>query len=216
MTLTAKKSILGLTGASLLLLAACDQNDGYRNTRTGAAAGAGFGAVVGSLLSDDKGKGAAIGAVVGGIAGSAYGNYLDKQEASLRGSLGNDVQIQNTGSQLILTMPQDILFATDSATLRPDLTSDLQKVAQSLNEYPATRVQVVGHTDNTGTAAYNQQLSQRRAASVANTLINYGVSSGRISAFGRGEDQPKASNLTAEGRQQNRRVEIVIIPTGQN
>ena len=110
-------------------------------------------------------------------------------------------------------MPQDILFATDSASLRPDLTSDLMTVASSLNEYPRTTVQVIGHTDNTGDAAYNQQLSARRASSVANILIQNGVSAGRIQSFGRGEDQPRASNLTPEGRQQNRRVDIVILPT---
>ena len=109
-------------------------------------------------------------------------------------------------------MPQDILFATDSAALRPDLQSDLRTVAQSLLAYPNTTVQVIGHTDNTGDASYNLNLSQRRAASVANVLISQGVPGFRVQTFGRGEDQPIADNLTPEGRARNRRVEIVILP----
>ena len=118
----------------------------------------------------------------------------------------------NTGSELIVNLPQDILFATDSASLRGDLTQDLQAVARSLLNYPNTTVQVVGHTDNTGSAAYNQDLSQRRAQSVASVLQANGVPGGRIVAFGRGEDQPIASNLSVAGRAQNRRVEIIIRP----
>ena len=101
----------------------------------------------------------------------------------------------------------------DSADLSGSLVGDLRTVASSLNQYPGSVVQVVGHTDNVGDAGYNYDLSERRARSVAGVLISSGVSSSRIQTFGRGEDQPKASNLTPEGRQQNRRVEIVILPT---
>jgi outer membrane protein OmpA-like peptidoglycan-associated protein len=211
------RPLLALTATALLLTTACTEtqmNDGQQNTRAGVAGGAALGALTGAIVSKDKGKGAIIGATVGAIAGGTYGSYLDKQEAALRGQLGSNVQIVNTGDRLIVTMPQDILFATDSASLRPDLTGDLVAVARSLNEYPATTVQVVGHTDNTGAAAYNQQLSARRANTVASVLIQNGVSAGRVQSFGRGEDQPRASNLTPEGRAQNRRVEIVILPTG--
>jgi len=211
------RATLALSATSLVFLAACEpmtRDDGYRNTRTGAATGALLGAAVGAIVSDDKGKGAAVGAVVGGLGGAAYGGYLDQQEAELRNQLGNNVGIVNTGDRLIVTMPQDILFATDSASLRPDLTGDLRTVAASLNKYANTTVQVIGHTDNTGAAAYNQNLSERRAQTVATTLINNGVSAARVRSFGRGEDQPRASNLTPEGRQQNRRVEIVILPNG--
>ena len=123
--------------------------------------------------------------------------------------------MRNTGDRLIVTMPQDILFATDSADLRPDLRADLRTVAQSLNDYPQSRVQVLGHTDNTGSAQYNLDLSQRRAGSVAGQLIAYGVDAGRIRTTGLGEDQPIATNLTAEGRAKNRRVEIVILPQAE-
>ncbi|WP_240789422.1 OmpA family protein [Pseudooceanicola onchidii] len=210
------RPMLAVTATALLLTTACTEmqmDDGRQNTRTGAAGGAALGAITGAILSKDAAKGAAVGAVVGGIAGAAYGGYLDQQEAALRNDLGSNVSIVNTGDRLIVTMPQDILFATNSSTLRPDLQGDLVTVARSLNEYPRTTVQVIGHTDNTGDAAYNQQLSARRASSVASVLVSNGVSSGRIQSFGRGEDQPRASNLTPEGRAQNRRVEIVILPT---
>ncbi|MGI3170135.1 OmpA family protein [Pseudooceanicola sp. C21-150M6] len=210
------RPVLALSAAALLTVTACSEaqmNDGRQNTRTGALSGAVLGGLAGAVVAGNNTKGAIIGATLGGIAGAAYGDYLDRQEAALRSDLGNNVSIVNTGDRLIVTMPQDILFATDSATLRPDLTSDLVTVARSLNEYPETTVQVVGHTDNTGDAAYNQQLSARRAQSVASVLINNGVSAGRVQSFGRGEDQPKVTNLTPEGRQQNRRVEIVILPT---
>jgi outer membrane protein OmpA-like peptidoglycan-associated protein len=209
----AKTTMFALTGVSMIALSACtDPNDGYRNTRNSAAIGGLVGAATGALVSDDQGKGAAIGAIVGGIAGAAYGGYLDKQEAELRNQLGNNVQIVNTGDRLIVTMPQDILFDTDSATLRPDLTTDIRTVGASINKYPDTTVQVIGHTDNTGEASYNQQLSTRRAQAVAAVLINSGVDSRRLQAIGRGEDQPRADNLSPEGRRQNRRVEIVILP----
>ncbi len=211
----AKSAVSMLCGVSILSLTACaDMNadDGYRNTRQNAALGGLLGAATGAIVSDDKAKGAAIGGILGGAAGAAYGGYLDKQEAELRGQLGSNVSIRNTGDRLIVTMPQDILFATDSASLRPDLRSDLRVVAQSINKYQDTVVQVIGHTDNTGSAEYNQQLSARRAQTVANTLTDYGVRSSRIDAFGRGESQPRATNQTSQGRALNRRVEIVIVP----
>ena len=214
------KTPLAVALGGAVFLSACgtdparlnDPTNPNRNTNKGALIGAGVGALVGNLAGGDT-EATAAGAVIGGLAGGVIGNQLDKQEAELRQQLGSQVDIRNTGDRLIVTMPQDILFATDSATLRPDLQSDLVAVARSLNEYPQTTVQVIGHTDNTGAAAYNQQLSARRAQTVSGVLVSNGVSSGRIQSFGRGEDQPKATNLTPEGRQQNRRVEIVILPT---
>ena len=132
----------------------------------------------------------------------------------MRNSFSNpNIPVTNYGDYLVVNMPQDVLFATDSAALRPDLSRDVQAVAQSLLKYPNSTIQVIGHTDNTGTAAYNQDLSQRRAASVAGVLMGSGVPSSRIATIGRGEDQPIASNLTPEGRSKNRRVEIIIRPT---
>ncbi len=198
------------------VLAACtpDPNAPPRqNTTTGALTGAVIGGIIGGQGKGDNTAQTIGGAVIGGLIGGAIGNDLDRQAAELRNSVSGNVGITNTGSELIVTMPQDILFAFDSDTLRPDLTNDLFAVARSLQRYPNSTVQVVGHTDNVGTSAYNQDLSQRRAASVANVLISAGVPGGRVVAFGRGEDQPVASNLTPDGRARNRRVDIIIRPT---
>ncbi|UOA28532.1 OmpA family protein [Pseudosulfitobacter sp. DSM 107133] len=189
-------------------------NDPKRNTKSGALAGAAAGALLGAAVSDDgdRGDGALIGAVLGGAVGAGVGYSLDKQEAELRQSLDNNVQITNTGDRLIVTLPQDILFATDSFAVRQGLRDDLASVAASLQRYPGSTVQVVGHTDSDGDAAYNQQLSERRANAVADVLMQNGVPYSRIQAFGRGESQPVATNLNAAGKAQNRRVEIVILP----
>lgn len=190
-----------------------DPNNPNRKRDSGVLIGAATGAVLGNIVGGDT-KATAAGAVLGGVAGGVIGNQLDRQEAALRQSLDNDqVIITNTGDRLIVTLPQDILFATDSFAVRPDLQADLRVVAANLRQYPNSTIQVIGHTDNTGDASYNQGLSERRAQSVANVLVGAGVSSGRVLAVGRGENQPVASNLTPEGRALNRRVEIVILPT---
>jgi len=175
--------------------------------------GAAAGAIIGGLTQDDGKKGAFRGAIVGAGLGGLTGAALDQQERDLRARLGTEAKIVNTGERLIVTMPQDILFASDSASLRPDLTSDIRSVASSLNTYGDSTVQVVGHTDNTGDAGYNQSLSLRRAQAVTAVLASEGVNSFRMQAVGRGEDMPLATNLTPEGRQLNRRVEIVITPS---
>ncbi|WP_147125987.1 OmpA family protein [Shimia ponticola] len=210
-----------VAGAGLIALSGCidatnfdpdapDQNRTQQGALTGAAVGAITGLATGG---DQKAKNAIVGAAIGAGAGALIGQRLDQQEADLRASLGNDqVRIRNTGSELIVTMPQDILFAIDSADLRPDLRRDLGALASNLQAYPDTTVDIVGHTDNTGDAGYNQALSQRRANAVSGELIANGVSSSRIRAFGRGEAEPVADNLTPEGRAQNRRVDIIIRP----
>jgi outer membrane protein OmpA-like peptidoglycan-associated protein len=202
--------------AGLALLAGCadltDPNNPNRNRDQGVLIGAGAGAVLGQIFGGDT-KATAAGAAIGGIAGGVIGNNLDKQEADLRADLGNDnVTITNTGDRLIVTLPQDILFATDSFAVRPDLQRDLRAIAGNLQEYPNSTIQVLGHTDSQGEATYNYQLSLRRANAVADVLMNAGVPFGRIQTIGRGEEQPVASNLSPAGMAQNRRVEIVILP----
>ncbi|MCX8507783.1 MAG: OmpA family protein [Rhodobacteraceae bacterium] len=215
-------TMLGLS-AGLFLVTACvpagqyDPNDPNARTRNGALIGAGLGALAG-VATGDGGKNkldrAAVGAVLGGLAGGIYGNVLDKQAAELQRDITtNGVRIVNEGNQLRVIMPEGILFPVDSAAVNPGIMNDLYTVADSLNRYPGSRVQVVGHTDNTGSAAYNADLSQRRAGAVANVLRGAGVSGARLNPVGMGEDQPIASNLSPAGRAQNRRVEIVIIPT---
>jgi len=213
------KFSLALGLSSVLLLSACDEmsdpNNPNRNTQTGAALGAGLGALVGvaqGSTAEERRRGAVVGAIVGGGLGAVGGAALDRQEAELRQQMGSNAQIVNTGNQLIVTLPQDILFATDSANLTGALRSDLTTLAASLNRYPDTSINVIGHTDSTGSAAYNQTLSERRAQAVSSVLINSGVSASRVRSIGRGEAQPITTNLTPEGRAQNRRVEITITP----
>lgn len=214
------KTPLILSTAALLALTACVDPNAYPDdpnarARSGAIIGGLAGAFAGANAGgDDKLAKAVVGGAIGAAAGGAIGATLDRQAAELRGSINNpNVSVTNNGQYLTVNMPQDLLFAVDSASLRPDLRSDLGSVAASLLRYPNSRIEVIGHTDNTGTAAYNYDLSQRRANSVANVLSQNGVPVGRITTIGRGFDQPIASNATAQGRAQNRRVEIIIRPT---
>lgn len=215
-----KKSVLTISVMSLVGLTACTDpayvagdaqaRDEYRNTKQGAILGGIFGAGLAAVTDNNV----AVGAAVGAGAGALVGSTLDKQEAELREDLDGDVQIENMGDRLIVTLPQDILFASDSYAVQPGLTDDLGVVAQSLQKYPNSIVQVIGHTDNTASAEYNQNLSELRAEAVADKLMDAGVSFDRIEVVGRGESAPVASNLTEEGKALNRRVEIVILPQG--
>jgi outer membrane protein OmpA-like peptidoglycan-associated protein len=213
------KSPLFAALAGALVLSACTdpafQTGGERQrTRDGAVAGAIVGGILGAAApGNDDVKNAAIGAVAGALVGGAIGTALDRQAADLRREMSDErIRIVNTGTELVVTMPQDILFDVDSTFVRPDLRDDLRGLARNLRDYPNSTVFVIGHTDSTGSAAYNQDLSERRARAVAGVLIDAGVAAQRIQAVGRGEDQPVATNLTPEGRAQNRRVEIVIRP----
>lgn len=208
--LTVKLPLAVMTAA--FALTACVEPG--EKTRQGAATGAALGAAAGLVFGKGERKDDVIkGALAGGLVGGAIGNRLDAQERALRGSIGNSgALITNTGSELIVTLPESITFETDSTYVRPSIQSTLTKLADNLNQYPDTTVDVIGHTDNVGTESYNQDLSSRRAAAVSGILIRSGVSSRRIRAYGRGERDPIATNLTPEGRAQNRRVELVIIP----
>ncbi|PTV96064.1 outer membrane protein OmpA-like peptidoglycan-associated protein [Rhodobacter aestuarii] len=218
-----KSPLLLGSAVALLALGACTDpySQGYNgnadpnaNTRGGAITGALIGGAIGaSSGGDERLTKAAAGAIVGGLIGGAIGNQLDRQAQELRRDLDtNGVSVVNTGNQLVVTMPQDVLFATDSSSVRPDLQRDLYTLAGSLNRYPDTTVEVIGHTDADGDASYNQRLSEARARSVADILVGAGVPRQRVVAYGRGEDQPVASNYTPEGKAQNRRVEFIIRP----
>ena len=216
-----KSLLLGVAG--LLVLSACVDTTGYSaatpdygnsKAKNGAIAGAILGGLLGATRGDDVNLGrTATGAVLGAVIGGGIGSVLDRQAAELQQELGNsDVTIVNTGSELIVTMPQDILFAVDSAVVRPGLQSDLRVLARNLQNYPDSTVDVLGHTDNTGSAAYNQDLSARRASAVAALITSNGVAPYRVRSWGRGENEPVATNLSEEGKAQNRRVEIIIRP----
>lgn len=218
--LNTKPIVLGVAGAMVLAACATDpsQYPGTEGNRTqeGAIAGAAIGGLIGAVTGDgNRGDDIVRGAIIGGVAGGITGNIMDRQAAELRNDFGNgEIEVINTGSELIVRMPEAILFATDSAALNPQLRSDLFVLAESLNKYPQSIVTVTGHTDNTGSAGYNQDLSQRRAASVASVLRTGGVSGSRVRTVGAGENQPIATNQTVAGRAQNRRVDITITPTG--
>lgn len=215
--------IPGLMGAVALAVGACtttDPNTGVvvrSNTRTGVLAGAAGGALLGYLTNTNKGEegrtNALIGAGVGALGGAAVGNYMDRQQAQLRSQLaGTGVDVQRQGDNIVLNMPSDVTFAVDQADIQSQFYPALNQVAKTLTEYPQTVIDVVGHADATGADAYNQALSERRAASVASYLVSHGVLRDRLFVAGKGETQPIASNDTTEGRAKNRRVEVVLRP----
>ncbi|WP_112322312.1 OmpA family protein [Oceanibium sediminis] len=211
--LTAKLPVT-LAAVSALGLAACTNPDGSANrTGTGALIGAAGGAIAGRVIGNDT-KGTVIGAAIGAAVGGGVGAVLDKQERDLRRDLsGSGARIVNTGSELVVVLPEAITFDVDSTQVKNNSRANIRAIARNLQDYPNSRVAVIGHTDNTGSSSYNQTLSVNRARAVAAILTNNGVARGRVRTIGRGETQPVASNGTASGRQQNRRVEIVITPT---
>lgn len=184
-------------------------------TGIGAGAGAATGAAIGAIAGGGKGAamGAAIGAGVGAAGGAGVGYYMDTQEKKLRLRLeSTGVRVQRTGDNLQLIMPGNITFATNSETLNSNFMPILDSVAIIFKEFKDTSIDVAGFTDSTGSEQHNQELSERRAASVANYLVSSGVGSNRIHSRGLGERYPVASNDSAAGREQNRRVEINIRP----
>lgn len=191
-----------------------------RNPRTvqgagiGAATGAASGAAIGAIVGGKKGagKGAAIGSVVGLLGGTAVGAYLDSQAREIETILAQQDHLQREQERLTVTMASDVLFTSGSSDLQPGARSKLRQFAGVLNRYPQSYVQITGHTDNRGTEQSNMTLSQQRAAAVADELAAAGVSRSRLSTRGVGESVPIATNETAEGRAQNRRVEIVVDP----
>lgn len=204
-------------------LTACTTTDPYsgqtvrNNTGTGALAGALGGAALGYLTNTNKSaegrRNAMIGAGVGALAGAAAGSYMDRQQAELRRQLeGTGVDVNRQGDNIVLNMPGDVTFGVDQADIQSRFFPVLDNVARTINAYPQTMVDVIGHADSTGAADYNQRLSERRAGSVAAYLVNRGVMPDRLFVAGRGINQPIASNATPEGRAQNRRVEIILRP----
>ncbi len=210
-----------LATAGLTALGACTDQYGQptqmSRAQQGVIAGATVGAIAGGTRdSDSRGRGrdAIKGAIVGGAAGGLVGSVLDAQARALQQQMTTPgVSVINTGQTLNVNLPEGVLFAVGSAAVSGPAQNDLYALARNLQQYPNSTVQVVGHTDSTGTAAFNRDLSQRRARSVAGILTAGGVASNRIATLGVGMNQPVASNDTAAGRAQNRRVEIVIRPT---
>lgn len=204
-----------LSGA--LVLSGCGANNTVKGGGIGAGAGAALGAGIGAIAGGGKGAawGAGIGAVLGGSAGAVIGKKMDKQAAELAEIEGAQVEKVNDGQAIKVTFESGILFATNSSTLNPASRASLNQFAESLLNNPDTDVQIYGHTDSTGSDAINNPLSQRRAESVYNYLVSKGVSGLRMAAEGFGSSQPVADNNTVEGRAQNRRVEVYILPNAK-
>ena len=220
--MTIKKKLVLLLAIGMAV-SACQTIDPFTreektsNTTKGAAIGAAAGAVLGILSGDDsreRRKRALIGAGVGALAGGGIGYYMDNQEAALRQQFAASeaANIQRNADMLAVTFKGDVLFDVDSAALKPGSYTEINRVANVLVQYPQTNIQIAGHTDSSGSEAYNQGLSERRAMSVQNALANQGVSPARMQTIGFGETQPIADNATDYGRRMNRRVVVTIAP----
>jgi len=210
---------VAVVAAALIAVAACETVNPYTNeTQTskaakGAGIGAAAGAVVGLLTKGDKLQNALIGAGVGALAGGGVGYYMDVQEKKLRDRLaGTGVSVTRMGDNITLNMPSNITFALNSADLNQQFFNALDGVSMVLKEYDKTVIEVAGHTDSSGSDQYNQALSERRAQAVAGYLGSHGVKTQRLITIGAGEAHPVASNDTEQGRSQNRRVELTIVP----
>lgn len=190
-----------------LLLGGCAS---LNRTEEGAAIGAAAGGILGGIIDDNTTRGAIIGAAVGGTAGAIIGRQMDEQAEELETALPG-AEVERVGEGIQITFPSGILFGFDSAELQAPARQSLNELGASLLEFPNTEILVVGHTDSQGTEAYNQSLSERRAASAVAYLVQRGVARTRIQSEGRGELEPRSTNDTEAGRQQNRRVEVAIV-----
>jgi len=217
-----KKYVLLTT---VLLLTSCiSPNDPNKHTKQNAAGGAAAGALIGAIVGyqgDHSGgalRGALAGAAAGGVLGAGTGIYMDKQQAEFEQKLAserraNQIEVERLKNEnLKITMNSEVSFDFNSSALKPAFTRTLDKVASILQRYPRSSIRIIGHTDNVGSVAYNQRLSEDRASAVGWSLEDSGLNPQRVRTEGRGESQPRASNDSEAGRQLNRRVEMLIVP----
>ncbi len=217
-----RRFVAALLAAMLVLSGCATDSRGNRRPLTdaekGALIGAAVGAAVGMTHRSHRKRSVIIGAVGGAIAGGLVGSYMDRQKQDLEKVLRPEldrgaIRIEKLpGHRLRISMTGATAFDVDSTAIKPGFHSTLDKMARVLNRYGKTELVIVGHTDSTGPAAYNQRLSERRARAVMAYLLQRGVIPERLSAYGKGETQPVASNATEAGRRRNRRVEIEVIP----
>ena len=206
---TARLALVAVVLSGMLGLTSCASwSNQVKGTIIGAAGGAAVGAVVGDYVGDAA-KGAIVGAAVGGAAGAIIGNQMDQQAKRLSGDLEN-ATVSRVGEGIVVTFDSGLLFDFDSSALRDAAETNLQELAESVENYPRTNVLIIGHTDSIGTDTYNQRLSERRANSAQQYLVEQGIAMDRVSTRGLGESDPVADNATDDGRQLNRRVEVVI------
>lgn len=200
---------ISLLSVSLVFSGCKSMNNLTKGAAIGTVAGAAVGAGVGKLLGNVA-VGAIAGAAVGGTTGALIGKKMDKQAAELESQLGKNAAVERIGEGIKVTFESGILFQTGKATLSESSKDALTKFSKTLSDYPDTNVMIYGHTDNTGSDAINQPLSENRAAAVKDFLVSKGVAAKRISTQGFGSKSPVATNDTEAGRQQNRRVEVAI------
>ena len=210
--------VSGFAAFSMLTVSACvtDPNTGQKKvsrTAIGGVGGAVAGALLGGLIGGKTGR--IVGAGIGGVAGGVVGYQMDKQIKELKeqtAGSGVDVTETDNGSAILVNLPDGVTFDVGSSTLKPEFRATLDRVAESMVQYPNSLIDVYGHTDSTGSDAFNQTLSESRARTVANYLVSRGVAATRLRSQGFGETMPVASNDTDAGRAKNRRVEIKIVP----
>jgi outer membrane protein OmpA-like peptidoglycan-associated protein len=197
-----------------IIFSGCNASNTAKGAMIGGGGGAAIGAGIGALIGGKQGAawGAGIGAVVGGGAGTLIGNKMDKQKKELEAINGAQVESTNNGQAIKVTFDSGILFATNSSTLNASSRTALTQFANSLKTNPDTYVEIYGHTDSTGNDKINIPLSEQRAGSVEKFLESQGVTAARMAFTGLGSSQPVADNATVSGRQQNRRVEVYILP----
>ena len=217
-----KLAIFAMIAAALPLSACVTDPETGKKSISKAAIGGGIGALGGYLLGDLVGgrrdrTEKILGAGIGAVAGAGVGYYMDQQEKKLRQqTAGTGVNVTRDGDNLVLDMPSSLTFGVNQSEIQPQFQATLDQVASTLTQYEKTFVDVLGHTDSTGSDEYNQSLSERRASAVANYISGRGVQSARLATRGYGESQPKASNTTEEGRSENRRVEIRLVPVTES
>lgn len=192
---------------SMIVTPSCNTSNQTKGAVIGASAGAAAGAI---LAKDNKAVAIILGAAIGGLGGGLIGHYMDEQAAKIQADL-EGAKVERVGEGILVTFESGILFDIDSYALKAATKENLNKLSATLNKYDETEVHVLGHTDNTGTEKYNASLSKKRAAAVHDYLVAKGVAASRLSDIGYGELDPIASNESVEGRELNRRVEIVIV-----
>jgi outer membrane protein OmpA-like peptidoglycan-associated protein len=214
-TLKTKLAVFSMAIAILAMLSTgCNS---LTKTQKGAAIGAGAGGTIGALIGRAAGNtalGAIIGGAVGGTAGAFIGRKMDRQAAEIKQTVPG-ATVTRQGEGILVKFDSGILFDSDKADVKPAAQTNLQNLATSMQNNPQTNISIIGHTDSTGTAAHNMDLSIRRAQAVQSILVVDGVSASRLTTLGKGLTEPIASNSTRQGRAENRRVEIVIVANDQ-
>ncbi|RYZ98827.1 MAG: OmpA family protein [Sphingobacteriaceae bacterium] len=210
-TLKLKIATFGVAVATVAVLASgCDS---MTKTQKGAAIGAGAGGTIGAFIGKAAGNtalGAVIGGAVGGTAGAFIGRKMDRQAAEIKQTVPG-ATVTREGEGIIVKFDSGILFDVNKTALKSAAQTNLENLSASLKNNPQTNISIIGHTDNTGSDTYNQDLSVRRAQAVKTFITGNGVAASRLTTLGKGEGEPIGDNTTEDGRSQNRRVEIVIV-----